>query len=327
MTSNYYDKIIDISTPETLDNDSWRLDERYGGTYSEGAREKDFYRSPATPSIEVIKSDWQYLFKLSRSWCLWQFWGEIIAYRLGCLINVEVPPSHVGYNHCYKKDDSGSCPTYGALIEWFYNPRSDLYFSGGQIMSADIPGYDRVKGKQHNFASIKKFFTETDFLHWAGVLTLDTLIANTDRHHDNWGVIVGKRKNPPEKKFSPAFDNGTALEYGIKEENFSEFQQEAKMNSYLNNPKRAKHHMKWSLEGKQKLNFYDFMSKLVLSHPETKDTIASHLNFERHQVEEILAPLCGIVSDPIYALTSARLDFIIGMIFRRKSLLENVLAI
>jgi len=86
---SFCNQVIDISR--------WRHDERYDGVYSEGAREKEVYFSPDDPVHSSIKGDWRYMFKLPRSeeWCPWQFWIEIIAYRLGCLIGVPVPPAHV----------------------------------------------------------------------------------------------------------------------------------------------------------------------------------------------------------------------------------------
>lgn len=333
MALEFYNEIIDISSKsDKPDVNSWRLDPQYDGMYPEGARDKDVYFSPKDSEGEIIKADWRYLFKLPRSidWCPWQFWVEIIAYRLGCLIGVEVPPAHVGYNRCYHRDDAGACvPVYGALIEWFYDGKVDAYVSGGQIMSVIVEGYDRKKGEQHNLSSIMEFTQGKIYRYWAGVLTLDTLIANTDRHQDNWGWIScqNKKEENLNLKSSPAFDNGTALEYSVQEENFDKYQQEMKLKAHLGNPKRAKHHMKWSLEDDSPLNFYEFMARFALKYPETRDIILKHLCFERTEIEEILTPLCSIVVDTKYALTPQRLEFMLDMIFRRKELLEKALGL
>ncbi len=327
--TNYCNEIIDISQPSTAPTkDSWRPDQQYEGTYPEGARAKEVYFSPATPATDFIKPDWRYMFKLPRSteWCPWQFWVEIIAYRLGCLIGVDVPPAHVGFSSSYSPTpDAAGESAYGALIEWFYDEKRDVYISGGRIMSGLIDDYDLDKGKQHNLESLIKWGLlddERKRLHWAGVLTLDALIANTDRHQDNWGIVLKADGNTV---FSPAFDNGTALEHSIQEENFHKYQQPTKLKKYLEKRSLAKHHMKWNLKEAKPLNFYEFMNLFVSKFPDTKPTISKHLCFDRDQAATILDPLCDIVDDGRYRLTQQRLDFMLDMIFRRKRLLMDAL--
>jgi len=244
MSQNYENEIVVI--------DDWRHDETYDGVYPEGAREKDVYFSPGNRSQEYIKPNWRYLFKLSRSdeWCPWQFWMEIIAYRFGRIIGVEVPPAWPAVSNKYKEGGK----TYGALIEWFYNEESSHYFDGGQLMTIFVENFDREKGTNHNWMSLyRKLDKYEEFEHWAKVFTFDTLIGNTDRHQDNWGVI--EKSNEPD--FSPAFDNGTALGYEIKEVRLNSLIiNEQKLEKYL---QKGTHHMKWSLDEDYRDNFFDFM--------------------------------------------------------------------
>jgi len=310
--------------------DDWRQDDTYEGVYPKGARDKSAYFSPETVDERYLKGNYRYLFKLSRSWCPWQFWGEIIAYRLGLITGVEVPQAHIGLNNKYNPGEA----TYGALIEWFYDDKKDVYVEGGRFMVQLVKDYDREKGTQHNFLDIaKKFKTIPGFQeHWAGVFTLDCLAGNTDRHQDNWGLILedaklGEPKEPYVLFFSPAFDNGTALSYEIIEKNIDKYNDPATLKAYLTNPKRARHHMKWTLDEQDPLNFYDFMRKFVLEFPDTKSIIEKHLGFKQSQVEEIMSPLVAAVSDNTYCLSGKRLNFIMELIFRRKKLLEETLGL
>jgi len=311
--------------------DDWRMDDTYEGVYPKGARDKSAYFSPETVEESCLKRNFRYLFKLSRSWCPWQFWGEIIAYRMGLITGIEVPPTHIGLNNKYNPGES----TYGALIEWFYDDKKDLYVEGGQFMVQLVKDYDRQKGTQHNFLTIANFSLLRDLPsfgeHWAGVFTLDCLTGNTDRHQDNWGLVVkGVRQQPMRKAtpcFSPAFDNGTALSYEVVEKNIEKSLNEERLEKYLTNPRRARHHMKWSLDEDESLNFYDFMKKFVLEFPATRSIIGKHLDFNRSQVEEIMSPLVTAVSDDVYCLSQKRLHFIMELIFRRKELLEKTLGI
>ncbi len=304
------DRPSDISSrlcdkPIVIDN--WRIDETYEGVYPKGARDKSAYFSPETLDETCLKENYRYLFKLSRSWCPWQFWGEVIAYRLGLITGIEVPPAHIGLNNKYNPGES----TYGALIEWFYDDKKDIYVEGGQLMIGLVKDYDRQKGTQHNFLTIVNFFKKfPEFQkHWAGVFTLDCLTGNTDRHQDNWGLIFkGVRPKPTRKMtscFSPAFDNGTALGYEVVEKNIDRYIDEKRLEKYLTNPCRARHHMKWSLEEQDFQNFYDFMQKFVLEFPDSKAIIGKHLGFSRPQVEEVMNPLVTAVSDNTYCLRAS----------------------
>jgi len=316
--------------------DDWRLDDTYEGVYPKGARDKSAYFSPEIVNESCLKEKYRYLFKLSRSWCPWQFWGEIVAYRLGLIIGVEVPPAHIGLNNKYSLGKTKYNPeesTYGALIEWFYDDKEDFYAEGGQFMIQLVKDYDRQKGTQHNFLTIANFFKVFPGFHkhWAEVFTLDCLTGNTDRHQDNWGLVLKGARPKPTKEvtpcFSPAFDNGTALGYEVVEKNIDKYIDEKRLEKYLTNPRRARHHMKWSLDEKEDFNFYDFMKKFVLEFPNTKSIIREQLSFSQSQVEEIMIPLVKAVSDTKYCLSEKRLRFMMELIFKRKELLKKALGV
>ena len=120
--------------------DTWEKDETYD-IYTVGSRDKDAYFSPIEPKDKCIQPDWRYLFKLSRTTRTvefpWQFWCEIIAYRFGSIIGVDVPPAHIGLSRKYKD----GVDTYAALIEWFYDESKDLYITGEQIMVGLIENF------------------------------------------------------------------------------------------------------------------------------------------------------------------------------------------
>jgi len=302
--------------------DDWRKDETYEGVYPSGARVKDAYFSPEKPEEDCIKSDWRYLFKLSRNRFPWQFWCEMIAYRFGSVIGVTVPPAHIGLSNTYKEGED----TYAALIEWFYDDKVDGYCSGGQLMQHQIENFDRNRGEKHNFKTIMEAFENDESIlkNWAKVLTFDTLIGNLDRHQDNWGFIV--KRSGTAIRSSPAFDNGTALGYEILENNLSQFDDAKKLESYLRH-KKARHHMRWSLEDDKEYTFFEFMRKLTVEFPQTKAIIAKHLSFSLEQVEEVLVPLIDAVESPLHKLTQERLDFTLKLISGRKRILEETLGL
>ena len=320
---------------EVIDISEWTPDEYYGNAYPEGAREKDLYRSPAEPQQPVIRSDHPYLFKKSFHRYPWQFWIEILAYRMGQIMGVEVPPAYVA------STGSGSSEelTHAALIEWFYGD-NELYFDGGTVISPYIPNFDHRTGRQHNFqtivAIIEKYEdldTEQRVRELASILTFDTVTGNTDRHQNNWGVVYPPpfRIGSSEMRFSPAFDNGTSMGHELLEERFYKFQDPGYRSRYLtritgsNRPRGALHHMKWSLEDQTPMNFYAFMCKMAHEYPYTKQVMLGHLQFDQAEVKTAFDGLAGLVDDSNCRLTERRLEFTIGLIMDRRRLLLEAL--
>lgn len=303
------------------------------GYYPEGTREKVVYFSPVDIGELPLRSVWRYLFKKSRSWTPWQFWMEVIAYRIGQVMDIRVPPAYVGLSNQEKPGQA----VYGALIEWFYS-QEERYIEGARLIRPLIPEFDDKTGWQHNFQTILNVplfnglpdpeKTQRELVeYWAKILAFDTVIGNTDRHPENWGIIL-----PAEPKgetvlvrFSPAFDNGTAMSYEQPEEHFTKFDDENYALRYLARPRKARHHMRWSLEEQGDMSFFDFMGRFVREFPQTRDSIASRLEFTE---DDLRARLVGLTSIPVgegWRLTPQRLDFTLALIMQRVSLLKSAL--
>ena len=87
-----------------------------------------------------------------------------------------------------------------------------------------IKDYDRDKGEKHNYETIEKAFgCLPGFVkHWSGVFILDSLIANVDRHQDNWGLIVhGGSTN--ELTFSPTWRKDYAFYHRFRKKLYINF--------------------------------------------------------------------------------------------------------
>jgi len=183
---------LDQPPVEPVDVARWRGDEEFA-VCPEGARDKSLLYSPSPTPYGFLIPGHRYLFKHSAKFYPDQFWTEIIAYRIGCLLGVPVPPALVAWD-----SDTDTC---GALIEWFLDypgAPPERYVSGGDIMSDMIHGYDRKRGRQHNFEAIERYLSllarkgklgPAWLPWWCDALLFDALIGNTDRHRDNRGLL------------------------------------------------------------------------------------------------------------------------------------------
>lgn len=318
--------------------DHWRPDESAyeNGYYPEGTRDKAVYFSPDDAGDSPLRPNWRYLFKQSRSWAPWQFWMEIIAYRIGQVMGVPVPPAYVGVSN---KEHPGQA-IYGALIEWFY-PEDARYVEGALFLNLLMPDFDYKTGKQHNLLMVlnpippmgneDSEFRQGVLKHWAVVLTFDTVIGNVDRHPANWGFIFPHLEQLTDHSIglevglSPAFDNGTALSWGELERNFAKFDDKTYLRRYLTHPKKARHHMRWSLENQEDINFFDFMRRFVREYPETKELIVSKLQFTEDDIRNRIEPLAAIPRASESGLTENRIEFTLKMVMERTALLRDAL--
>lgn len=313
--------------PLPLNISSWEPAADYGGIFPKGAREKSVYYSPDDVSeFPFLKPNFRYLFKQSFYRYPDQFWAEIIAYKIGSLMGVSVPPAFVSY-----RTDRGEI-LCGSLIEWFYDEDSPLfltYFDGGDLLGEIVPDFDHKLGTKHNFHDIIRLFTSIGELekyvlenawidNWIRTITLDTIIGNTDRHQNNWGVLTTL---VPDKKMyavdlSPAFDNGTSLGHEIVPQKLVNFKSDARLITYIN---KGLHHMRWQL-GESRLSHLDFMKNIFGHIPKSAEFVLHLLNFDINSVGAAIYELKKF-EIPV-PLTSERADFLVNLIGKRVELLS-----
>jgi len=298
-------------------------DSPYDGVFPKGARDKNVIIAPAPAPFSFVIGGHRYLFKQSVKRHPIQFWIELVAYRLGVLVGVSVPPAFVAYEPIVG--------TYGALIEWFYgHPGSQptTYYDGGVYMMRLIRDYDLKYGEKHNFLTIAQLFEQTlprDQINsgtWridlAKILAFDALIGNTDRHHDNWGILLTQSTDGIIASLSPAFDNGTSMGYEIFEENFHKFNTEEKLMHYIG---KGTHHLRWHQDDTARMSHSELLVKLVRTYPDLKEAVLSCLIFDEKEAVELLFGLCNF--DIAVPFTAERAKFCLKLLFRRREVLEQ----
>lgn len=317
------------SPDQVVDVTDWILDNSYDGIYPEGSREKiKILSNPYNVPFDFLLPKHGYLYKHSVKRHPDQFWIEVIAYRLGCLMKVPVPPAFVAVNH-------KNSVTNAALIEWFYNSADDSVFTdGGDLFRKKIPEYDLKKGTQHNFESIFDIFSEfereglldpTWKESWIKILLFDSVIGNTDRHQNNWGIIASVRilLKKIKLEIAPAFDNGTSMGYEILEENFHKFENPFYIEHYAD---QGTHHMTWSLQenkNRRGCGHFEMIEKLLQKFPDIKDLVGKMLNFSLENFQKELNELTLFqVKTPF---TAAKAVFIHRLVkYRRDRLLTII---
>jgi hypothetical protein len=307
---------------EPVDVARWQPDEEFA-VYPEGARDKSLVYSPNPVPYPFLVPNHRYLFKHAFNRHPDQFWSEILAYRIGSLLDVAVPPAFVAWD-----SDNGIC---GALIEWFLGYPAvpdERYVPGGDIMTSIIPGYERKHGQQHNFLAIERYLTVLadkqrligDWLSWwCDTLLFDALIGNTDRHQDNWGLLW---RPGPTARMAPAFDNGTSLGYEIFSNKMADFSDPARLERYI---ARGTHHMRWDIADERPAQHVALIQRLLEHYPKQREDINKRLL--GFNVEAMWAMIRGMTEFDIpVPLSPERAEFVCHLTEARYKVLIHSLA-
>ena len=75
---------------------------------------------------------------------------------------------------------------------------------------------------------------------FAGYLTLDALIGNTDRHHENWGILLGRVEASASGRLltlSPTYDHASSLDRELRDEKRVDMLQKGNLPNYVERPR------------------------------------------------------------------------------------------
>ncbi|MCI1711847.1 MAG: HipA domain-containing protein [Chiayiivirga sp.] len=315
-----------------IDVASWSPDEEHS-IFPEGSRDKELLRCPHPPPHPELIANHRYLFKQSRRAYPDQFWAEVVAYRIGLLTGVRVPPAYPAWNSA-----TGVC---AALIEWFYGYLErphEGFLSGGLFMKSLIQSYDMKRGRQHNFWHIEVLCTALSWqeirgnvalqadwvVAWARMLVFDALIGNTDRHHENWGLVIdrGRHDDRPNTYLAPAFDNGTSLGHERFANSFARFDDPNYLARYL---AKGHHHMRWHMQDERQAGHAELLLKLAEKYPHCRQPMLDVLAFNPEQLEQELAALAALQS--LVPLSPERARFMLRLTLARRARLANALTV
>ena len=153
----------------------------------------------------------KWLFKFPRE-KTGEHWAEKIASEIAELLDVQ----HATVRLAVYDERKGSA------TESFVRESEELVH-GNQLLSHLVHGYDpgtTFRQSLHTLANIwsavESAFVETEHIGLAKVqiaeyLVLDALIGNTDRHHENWGILQERVGNDLKRRVAPSFDHASSL--------------------------------------------------------------------------------------------------------------------
>lgn len=297
----------------------WEADSEFG-VFPQGARAKEAVFSPDVVDDPCLTPSKRHLFKRSKKSYPDQFWGEVVAYRVGCAMGLEVPPAFAAYN-------SGTGHS-AALIEWFYEP-NQRFVHAGDYMQRIVRDFDRTRGTQHTLATThtllrafaKAGIFRQDWKRWlVEMFAFDAVIGNTDRHQDNWGLVFYIADGEGVCQLSPLFDNGTSLGH----ERFTERVKGWRDSDFASYIARGRHHM-GELRSDTCLTVphAEMVRRVIATWPKTHRDILERLDLLDARLPAMLNDLIDL-GGPV-PLTDDRARFMLQLLSYRLAALRTVL--
>jgi len=164
-----------------------------------------------------VHENHNWLFKVARE-NTGEDWAEKIGSEIGSLLRLQTHSTELAEWKGLR----------GCAVKSFLAGNTTVLVHGNELLGGVIENYDKdkVRGQSdHTFdniiIAIERVFRDEKSRREAsysmiGYLVLDALIGNTDRHHQNWGLIMTwttEKVDPPFFSFrlSPTFDHASSL--------------------------------------------------------------------------------------------------------------------
>ncbi len=224
-----------------------------------GTKTKFWYRDP--------DDDVNWLFKYPRS-DTGEHWAEKIAEEVASVLGIR----HAKVELAEFEGDRGSATESFArggralchgneLLEWTvggYDPKKKFHQSEHTLANI-FAGMDRVFEKPEAASRAKHTLAE--------YAVLDALIGNTDRHHENWGLLRQREGNGLRGILflAPSFDHATSLGRELLDERRNRFLKENRVGGYVEKGRGA---IYWSEDERRGPSPLELVRRAVRTYPD-----------------------------------------------------------
>ena len=263
--------------PITIIKPDWVLEEE-----AMGSKQKFWFRQTGDAP------DW--LFKYPQP-DTGQHWAEKIAAEIAG--ELEIPHAKV--------ELAVFNTVLGSASESFPRGGREL-FHGNQILAGQVLGYDSAKKFRQSSHTLANIFKALDRVFrrpgtaWgskeriAEYLVLDALIGNTDRHHENWGILVERTSAGMTGMVAPSFDHASSLGRELLDDSPGKCRvrilRESRIGQYAENAPGA---IYWNPDDKRALSPLELVRRAARSQPDLfRRALAALDKLEEGTVEHVV---------------------------------------
>lgn len=222
-----------------------------------GSKEKFWFRSD-----DPGGADW--LFKYPRP-DTGEHWAEKIAAEIAATL--EIP--HAKVELAIFQGDRGSA------TESFSGSGRDLQH-GNALLEVSVYNYDPESSFRHSSHTLNNIWEAMDCefvgsetagearIAIAEYVVLDAVIGNTDRHHENWGVLRLSAGDTSERTVAPSFDHASSLGRELPDTRRERLLAENRLAAYA---ERARSAIYWTEDG-GRISPLELVRRAVDRHPD-----------------------------------------------------------
>jgi len=168
-----------------------------------GSKEKFWYRANDN------KPEWLFKFPQENTG---QHWAEKIAAEVAASLGIIHAQVELAVFQLARGSTTESFARRGRSLS-----------HGNQILAGQVLGYDPMKAFRQSDHTLTNIFAAIDsafVARWsahkakamvADYIVFDALIGNTDRHHENWGILIKQVGDQWEGILAPTFDHASSL--------------------------------------------------------------------------------------------------------------------
>lgn len=278
-----------------------------------GSKEKFWFRG------KDYETDWLFKFPEDNTG---QHWAEKIAAEIAAALEI----SHAQVEFALFQGRLGSAAKSFASGGW-------ELFHGNQILAGKVLGYEPTKKKfQHSnhtlaniLAAIDSVFIEPDIARvtkteFAGYLVLDGLIGNTDRHHENWGILRAREGGGWIGTLAPSFDHASSLGRELLDTSKGMSRERLLRDGLVGRyAERARGGIYWQITDKHGLSPLELVVRAAQIHQELFRPALTELNYlDRDRVQEIIDRI------PSTVMTSLQREFAVELMCYNSSKLREI---
>lgn len=240
----------------------------------------------------------KYLFKEPK--IFGELYAEVAAYQVGTIIfQLNVPKTEFAVRN-------GS---YGVISKNFIDTQvNDNFVESVDFFPGEFDKYNLLDYKiEDALAFVSRYNLLEDFFN---MCIFDYLIANQDRHSENWGLIF---KADGDVCFAPLYDNGSSLLNGISEPDIVKMSKDFRMFQAFTD--RAK--SIFSIDDKKRQKCAYFIKYLIAY--DKKMFANAFARFQGHSHDAILNALNSIDG---FFMTEDRKKLVVELILHRVKIIE-----
>jgi hypothetical protein len=188
------------------------------------------------PKFWVLLGTQRWLFKEARPGT-GEDWAEKVAAEIAKVIGIDAASVELA-------DYEGR---RGCVSKSFVDARAgQALVHGNEVLAMQVTGYDKAKTFRQSdhtleniVGAIRGLFepdeTKAVLAQLAGYMVLDALIGNTDRHHENWGLLLkfGQDSKSSTLGVAPSYDHASSLGRELRDDRRLELLKQERVDWYL----------------------------------------------------------------------------------------------